>query len=273
MSILWYAGRGLQAFMLLALVAILLKLGDNPYLAGQITGKIFMNLILTEVCIRFSQPKENQSPSGCNIAAGGCLTLLVLGGLAGFVIGIKAAMGAGRPPLAAHSGPNKVYSVKLPEGATYKKESRMEALPQGKVKVNGEIWEKGDEGGVMGVADIPLIRTAAASTYGGGYRGGMVRRNQGLGRALSDDEVLDAVCQSQIAAIQGEPGNSKAVNRLGNRGREVDFTVPSKKLQGRILYLWGNRRLYFCLYASGQTRWDETRATSVLNSFRFSMVR
>lgn len=272
MSIFWYAGRGLQAIMLLAALAILMKAGDNPYLAGQITGKLFFNFILTEVCIRFSQPKENQPASGCNFAAGGCLTLLVLAALGGFAVGIKTAMGGGRAPLATHSGPNKVYTVRLPEGATYKKESRTEPLPQGKAKVNGEIWEKGNEGGVMGVADIPLIRTAAASTYGGS-RGGMSGRNQGLGRALSDDEVLDAVCNSQIAAIQGEPGNTKAVNRLGYRGREVNFSVPTKKLQGRILYLWGNRRLYFCLYASEQNRWDETRATAVLSSFRFSMVR
>lgn len=270
MGFFWYAGRGLQAMMLLGAVAILLKAGDNPFLAGQITGKLFVSFILTELCIRFSQPKENQSPSGCNIAAGGCLTLLVLAAVGGFAVGIKAAMGGGRTPLATHSGPNKVYTVRLPQGATYKKESRSDALPQGKVKVNGEIWEKGDEGGVMGVADIPLIRTAAPSSYS---RYGTYGRNQGLGRALSDDEVLDAVCKSQIAAVQGEAGNTKAVNRLGYRGREVDFAVPSKKLQGRILYLWGNRRLFFCLYASEQSRWDEARATSILSSFRFSMVR
>ena len=54
---------------------------------------------------------------------------------------------------------------------------------------------------------------------------------------------------------------------------EVDLTVPGKKIQGRILYLWGNRRLFFCLYASEQNTWDEARAQAVLNSFHFSMVR
>lgn len=274
MSILWYCGRAFQAFMLLALVIVLAMSGSNAYVAGQITGKIVMNLLLTEFFIRFSQPKNNDSPSGCNVAAGGCLTIMVLGGVVGFVIGIKAAMGGARPELVKHSGPNNVFSLKVPKGAKFKKESRSDDLPQGKVKVNAEIWELNDEGGVVGVADIPLIRTAAPSRYstGSGYMYS-TRTNQGLGRALGDDEVLDAVVEGQIKAISGEAGAQKPVNRLGYKGREVDVSIPSKKLQGRILYLWGNRRLYFCLYAAEQNRWDEARAQAVLGSFHFSMVR
>jgi hypothetical protein len=181
---------------------------------------------------------------------------------------------APHPDLVAHSGPNKVYSLRVPKGAQFKKESRSDDIPQGKVKVNGEIWEMNDEGGVAGVADIPLIRAAAPSTYtvGNGYMSSS-HSNQGLGRALSDDEILEAVCEGQVKAVSGEMGAKRPVKKLGYRGLEVDLSIPSKKLQGRILYLWGNRRLYFCLYASEQNSWDETRAQAVLNSFHFSTVR
>ena len=273
MVILWYCGRALQALMLIALLVALVKVGgSNPYLAGQLTGRIAINLLVSEFLIRFSQPKNNDAPSGCNFAAGGCLCVLILGGLAALVLGIKAGMGPGRPPLVSHSGPNKVFSMKVPKGSKFKKESRTDTLPEGRgsVKVNGEIWEFGDEGGVAGVADIPLIRTAAASQYASSSgRYTTYGRNQGLGRAMNDSEIIDVVCEGQLKAMGAEPGSKRDVNRLGYKGKEVDFS--SNKLQGRVLYMWGNRRLFFCIYGSQANHWDEARAQAVISSFRFAL--
>lgn len=271
MAILSYCGRALQALMLLSLVVALTKIGSNPYLAGQLTGRIVFSLLMTEFLIRSSQPKQNDSPSGCNFLAGGCLSIMILGGLAGFVFGIKAAMGPGRPPLVSHSGPNKVFTLKVPKGSKFTKQSRTDALPEGRgsVKVNAEVWELGDEGGLAGVADIPLIRTAAASQYAstsGRYTS--YGRNQGLGRAMNDNEIIDVVCDGQLQAMGAEPGSKRDVNRLGYKGKEVDFT--STKVQGRVLYMWGNRRLFFCIYGTSPNHWDEARAQAVINSFRFS---
>lgn len=174
-----------------------------------------------------------------------------------------------RAPLQAHSGKN--YSLRTPQNARFKKHSRQDSLPQGKVKVNAELWDSGDEGGVSGVADIPLMRSAAPSSFGSQETGDL-RSSQGLGRALNDDEIVDAVSQGQLQAMDGQLQAQKTVSKLGNRAREINFTVPSRKLQGRMLYLWGNRRLYFCAYATYQKYWDEARAQSVLNSFRFNRL-
>lgn len=174
-----------------------------------------------------------------------------------------------RAPLQAHSGEN--YSLRAPQNARFKKHSRIDNLAQGKVKVNAELWDSGDEGGVSGGVDVPVMRSAAPSSYGS-HETGDLRTNQGLGRALNDEEILDAVSQGQLRAMDGQFQAQKIVSKLGNRGREIDFTVPNRKLQGRMIYLWGHRRLYFCAYATYQKHWDEARAQSVLNSFRFSRL-
>ncbi len=170
-----------------------------------------------------------------------------------------------RNSLVSHS--NKGYSLRVPQGARFKSQ----ILTLDKAKLNGELWDSGDEGGIVGVADLPLMRASAASTYNAGNsENADLRTNQGLGRALSDDEMVQTFCQAQIKAFDGEVGEQKDLNKLGNRSRQVDFSVPGKKIQGRGVYMWGNRRLYYCLYASQQSFWDEARAQSVLNSFRFS---
>lgn len=275
--IFYYAGRALQALMLLALIAVLFRTGSDPGLAGQMTGRILFNLCLTEFLIRASQPKKSYSgqsepPSGCNILAGGCLSFLILGGIAGIVIAVKALSGPPRAALVAHSGPNKVYTLKVPKGAKFKSEHRSDRIPQGTVKVNGESWELASEGGAIGVADIPVIRAAYTSTYtlNNGYSTG-VGHSSGLGAAVSNDQILTAVSEAQVEAMGGGMGASHVVNRLGYKGKEVEFASSAKKIRGRILYLWGGQRLFYCMYGSSEATWDEARATSVLSSFHFSL--
>jgi hypothetical protein len=271
LNFLGLLGRAFQVFTLVCLVAALCLAGSNPYLAGQITGRLLMTLFLTELCIRFSRPRQDEGPSGCNLLAGGCLTFLVLGGLAGFITGAtKGFGGAKRHELVTHDGPNRAFSYKAPQGAVFKKQSRSDDTPQGKIKVNGEYWDLGDEGGAGGVADIPVLRTAAPSMISTGM-GYSYSRNQGLGRALSNDEILDAVIEAQVQAMGGSRGQSRPVNKLGYKGREVDITQKDKKMVGRVLYLWGGPRLYFCAYASLESHWDEARCSSVLNSFHISL--
>ena len=271
MNFLALLGRLFQVFTLLCLVMALCLAGSNPFVAGQITGRLVMTLLMTEVCIRFCRPREDEGPSGCNLLAGGCLTFLVLGGLAGFVIGVKQGFGGPkRNELVNHDGPNRAFKYKVPKGAVFKNQARTDDTPQGKIKVNGEYWDLGDEGGASGVADIPLMRAAAPSTSRSGY-GYSYTQNQGLGRALSKDEILDAVIEGQIQAMGGARGESRAVNKLGYKGREVDIAQKDKKMTGRVLYLWGGSRLYFCAYASLENHWDEARCSSVLNSFHINM--
>ncbi|MFN8613548.1 MAG: hypothetical protein U0931_38775 [Vulcanimicrobiota bacterium] len=271
MNFLVLLGRFFQVFVLLCGVLVLCMAGANPFVAGQITGRLLMTLFMTEVCIRFCRPRQDEGLSGCNLLAGGCLTFLVLGGVGGFIIGAsKGFAGAKRQELAPHSGPNRAFSYKAPKGAIFKTQSRTDETPQGKIKVNGEYWDQGDEGGASGVADIPILRASAPSTSRTGM-GYSYTQNQGLGRALSNDEILDAVIESQVQAMGATRGSSRVVNKLGYRGREVDIAQKEKKMTGRVIYLWGGSRLYFCMYASTENHWDEARCNSVLNSFHISL--
>ena len=263
--------------MLLGLVAILFRTGSDPALAGQMTGRILFHLLLTEFLIRASQPKksfsgEPEPTSGCNVMAGGCLSLLILGGIAGIGLAIKALSGPPRAALVTHSGPNKVYTLKVPKGAKFTSEHRSDPIPQGTVKVNGESWELASEAGAIGVADIPVIRAAYTSSYtvNNGYSS-RVGRSSGLGAAVSNDQILTAVSEAQVEIMGCGMGSSHPVNRLGYKGKEIEFASSAKKIRGRILYLWGGQRLFYCMYGSNEATWDEARATSVLSSFHFSL--
>lgn len=272
MQWLMWGGRLMQCLMVLALIAGIVGSGADPARAGELTGRMLVLLLLSEGLIRASQPKTSKGdvpepPSGGNCLAGGCLLLLMAAFGAGMVAGLKAGFGApARASLSEHAGPDKMYKLSLPKGAKIKKEYRSESLPLGNIKVRGEVWESADEGGAVGVIDVPVI-LGSYKTYD---RFGRVRMQQG--GAISDAQILSTVQEYQMKSIGASVGASKSVNRLGIRGEQVDFTVGSKKLRGQILYLFSNRSIFFCLYAASQKHWDQIRADSVLSSFRCSSL-
>lgn len=270
-------GRLLQVIVFVGMLILMGKASGDPGKMGEVCGRILVYLLLLEALIRGTRPKsdsrgESEAPSTGNYLSGGCLGLVLLGGVSGLVIGLKG--GAPTTPLAEHKGPARLYKIRVPEGAKFKKQNRTEKSEFGNFKVSGEAWEHRNEGGAAGVIDVPMVmKTTQSKTYvpanQRAYRGDY-SRSVATRSAMSDDEILDILCNAQVEAISGVVSQSKPISRVGYHGREVEFVIKEKKMRGMGVYLWASRSIYFSVYLAPSRSWDDRRARSILSSFSFS---